>query len=237
MRSSWSWNHHTEVSAGGLIHPTYIEKQDVLKHIVTSEASLEIDYELWLRWREEAYRTFKSDIEIGYVDPDIIDLIELIFKKKNIFTISSCSGRIVIIDSWYPWQRDNSYIVFKKHEPIDYNEVLSIVKDHNPRMRFWMIASGPIFHFVTSSLHTALNLLKAVRALGFKHSGIMSIRRDGVIVEVISGTWTSFLLKEENCILVSVEMLPKIITIANEILLEGKKKLQKLKSVVERLDI
>ncbi len=187
--------------------------------------------ELWKKWREEAYNRFIQDIEIGYADHDIVDLIECIFQTDSYFTTSSCSGRITLIDALYPWLRDEAYIVFKKHTPIEVKEIESIVYTQDPLNRFWLVSSGPIIHFVANSLESAIMLIKNVRSIGFKHSGIISVDDSGIVVEVISGTWTSFLLKDRQGLVVDPSALPRIVATANAILLEGKKRLQCLKTL------
>ncbi|MEM1645138.1 MAG: hypothetical protein QXL96_04590 [Ignisphaera sp.] len=184
-----------------------------------------VDHSYWLKRREEAYRRFLEDIEIGYIDKDIVDFIKYVFTKEKIFTTSSCSGRITVIDALYPWLREESYIVFKKHEPIFVDEIMAIIQQQ-PLHRFWLISSGPIIHFVAMDLGTACKILQIARESGFKHSGIISMSVDGIVVEVVSGTWTSFLLKDGNVWVTS--NINRIIAVANEVLIEGKKRLEKL---------
>lgn len=193
-----------------------------------------VNRDIWLRHRDEAYRRFLEDIEIGYADKDIIDFIRLVFAKKNVYTTSSCSGRITIVDALYPWSRDESYVVFKKHEPVTSSEVLSIIVQQ-PMYRFWLISSGPIIHFVAADLESALKVLRIAHESGFKHSGIISLSSSGIVVEVVSGTWTSFILKDRDKVL--VKDLDGVVSIANDILIEGKKRLEKLFKAFKEVDI
>ena len=193
-----------------------------------------VNRNMWVKRREEAYRRFLEDIEIGYVDRDLIDFIKTVFTKNFVFTTSSCSGRITVVDSAYPWLRDESYVIFKKHEPITAKEVLEIISTR-PVYRFWLISSGPIIHFAAADIETANRVLKIAREAGFKHSGIISISDSGIVVEVISGTWTSFLLKDGDRVLVTD--LDTVVAIANDVLIEGKKRLDKLFKVFKEVDI
>jgi len=197
---------------------------------------LDIDDELWSRWRNEAYRRFVEDIEIGYVDPDIVPLIKLIFSKRSIFSISSCSGRVVAVDTTYPWVREDASIIFKKHSPLTLNELISII--NTPiRYRCWIIVSGPILHIVAKSLESATKVLNLARSCGFKHSGIISLRRDGIVLELISGTWTSFLVKELDTVLIDLKHAEKLLKTVNEILEEGKRRLQRLEDALKHADL
>ncbi|ADM26879.1 Protein of unknown function DUF207 [Ignisphaera aggregans DSM 17230] len=190
---------------------------------------------IWSRRREEAYRRFVEDIEIGYVDRDIIDFIELIFRKKTVFSTSSCSGRITIVDAMFPWLRDEAFIVFKKHEPISSIEIMEFITRNTPTYRFWLIVSGPIIHLNALTLESAIRILSIARESGFKHSGIISISENGIIIEIISGVWTSFLLVDRSTPIVTD--IQRIVDIANDILREGKARLQKLFNAFKELDI
>jgi len=193
-----------------------------------------VDERLWKNKREEAYNRFLEDIEIGYVDADIKELIELVFTKKNIFTTSSCSGRIVIVDALYPWLREETSIVFKKHSPVTLEDVLSIL-NQKTLYKLWLIVSGPIIHFNALNLDTAIKLLTIVKNAGFKHSGIISISNGGIVIEVVSGIWVPFLLKDgEKVIIKDLEL---IVNLANKMLYEGKARLEKLFKFLRDADI
>lgn len=198
------------------------------------ELEEQVDEKIWRIRREEAYKRFLEDVEIGYVDRDIKDLILLVFSKKNVFTTSSCSGRITVVDSTYPWQRDEAFVIFKKHEPIQLNELTSIIEQRHMH-RLWLIVSGPIIHFNAVDLTTANKLLSIARSAGFKHSGILSIGSGGIVVEVVSGIWVPFLLKDRDGYVAGD--LPRIVSIANEMLREGKQKLEKLFKFLRDADI
>ncbi len=193
-----------------------------------------VDFGEWLKRREEAYKRFVEDIEIGYVDRDIVDFVKLVFSKKRIFTSSSCSGRIVVVDSLYPWLREEAYILFKKHSPIKPSEISGIV-EKRPLYRYWLVVSGPIIHFNLLSLEDVQRILNVLRVCGFKHSGVISISSSGIVVEAVSGVWTPFLIRDGDHI--AVNDLSHIVKVANDILVEGKNRLDRLFKAFKELEI
>lgn len=193
-----------------------------------------VDLSEWQRRREEAYRRFVEDIEVGYVDRDIVDFIKLVFSKKRVFTTSSCSGRIVVVDALYPWLREGAHIIFKKHSPVTVSEIQDIVRQR-PLYRYWLVVSGPIIHFNTASLEDTQRLLNTLRESGFKHSGVISISSSGIVVEAVSGVWTPFLLRDGD--LIAVSSLQHIVGVANSILAEGKNRLERLFKAFKELEI
>jgi len=186
--------------------------------------------ELWEEWRAEAFKRFKEDILIGYADEDIVDLIEEVFRSPHCFTTSSCSGRITAIDAPYPWLREGSEVLFKKHSPMTPDELATLI--NTPVLtRLWIVVSGPILHVVTDSVDEALKLLKTVRAEGFKHSGVISMSSSGVVVEVISGVWLSLLIRDRNALLIKTSSLTYLNNLINQALGDAKKRLARLKKL------
>lgn len=195
---------------------------------------LTINLAEWYRKREEAYRRFIEDIEVGYTDRDIVDFIRLVFTKRRIFTTSSCSGRITVVDALYPWLRDEAYILFKKHSGVELSEIENTIS-RRPLYRYWLIVSGPIIHFNIASLEDVQKLLTVLRESGFKHSGVISTSSSGIVVEAVSGVWTPFLLRDGDRI--TVNNLSHIVSIANAILAEGKNRLERLFKAFKELEI
>ena len=193
---------------------------------------MKVDARIWLKRKEEAYAKLKEDLEIGYLDEDIIDVLEEIFKRNEAFTVSSCSGRIAIVDSQYPWERKDSTVLFKKHQPIALSEIIDII--NQPAVSaMWLVVVGPIIHVSTLTLREAFRILKIAREAGFKHSGILSASRKGITVELRTGIRLAVLLKVKNELVINYEKLEEIIGIANKALMLGKVRLKKLLEVLK----
>ncbi|ALU11436.1 hypothetical protein EYM_01005 [Ignicoccus islandicus DSM 13165] len=173
----------------------------------------------------------KEDIEIGYMDRDIIDLIEKFFRLPYAFTKSSCSGRIVAIDAQYPWSREGR-IIFKVHRPMEISE-LEQVLNRPITERLWINVMGPIIHAVAKDFDAAMKIIKMAREAGFKHSGILSVNEEGWVVELTTGVRANVLAKVGNEVVLDVSKLDQVLKVLNEVLLEGKKKLQLLERKIE----
>ncbi len=192
-----------------------------------------IDRKLWLRRKEELRKRLLSDLHIGYLDRDILDVLLMFFEREESFTISSCSGRVVVVDAPLPWIRRESTVIFKKHEPIEVSELEEVLKQDAVHT-LWLVVTGPIIHVSTASLKESINILRIAREAGMKHSGILSLSRRGVIVELKTGVRIAVPLKQRRILLVSTEKLRELVELANKALLEGKKKLEKLREVLTK---
>ncbi len=192
-----------------------------------------IDIDKWKERKYEFWKRLWEDLEIGYLDEDLLPLLVEFNLRPDTYTLSSCSGRIVIVDSIKPWAREKTNVIFKKHQPIKIDELMDIIKKPFVH-RLWLIVSGPIIHVSVNSLKSAINTLRLAREAGFKHSGILSINKvKGIILELLTGVKMSHLLKDPNGYEVNANNIPLLIKVANEILLDGKKMFNQLYQILK----
>lgn len=195
-----------------------------------------VDEKLWRKRREEAYKRLWEDLEIGYLDEDLLDILLEFFKRPESYTTSSCSGRIVVVDSRMPWERRDATIIFKKHSIISLEEIEGLLKQ--PVLyRLWLIASGPIIHVVALTAKEALRILRIAREAGFKHSGVMSVSKKGYLVELRTGIRLAVLLKTPKGVVLNEMGLQEAVEAVNEAIIEGKKRLNRLLEALKKHSI
>ncbi|MEM2157937.1 MAG: hypothetical protein QXO72_02835, partial [Sulfolobales archaeon] len=184
--------------------------------------------------KEIMYKRLLEDLHIGYLDEDISDLLIKIFERENAFTISSCSGRIIFVDAQLPWVRKTSTVIFKKHKPITIEEYLEAL--NKPVLyKLWVIVTGPILHISTATLKEALKLISVGRAAGFKHSGIISFRRDGIVLELKGGIGLTYIIKSGNKLLIDLNNVAEVVNTCNNVLMKGKERLNRLMEMLSKL--
>ncbi|MEM0453545.1 MAG: hypothetical protein QXO98_02675 [Sulfolobales archaeon] len=195
---------------------------------------MKVDRELWIKRKEIMYKRLLEDLHIGYLDEDISDLLIKIFERENAFTISSCSGRIIFVDAQLPWVRKTSTVIFKKHKPITIEEYLEAL--NKPVLyKLWVIVTGPILHISTATLKEALKLISVGRAAGFKHSGIISFRRDGIVLELKGGIGLTYIIKSGNKLLIDLNNVAEVVNTCNNVLMKGKERLNRLMEMLSKL--
>ena len=182
----------------------------------------------WYAYKQKAWERILRDKEIGYLDPDIFDVLEAFFKRKDTYTQSSCSGRITIVDAEFPWDRKNSSVIYKNHLGMSVEDFVATISKGKV-WNLWLIVQGPIFHVYTRTQEEAWEILKIARSAGFKHSGILTINKKGVLVELRTGIKMVHLLKQNY----TEEEIVELVNIANKVLLKGKERLRKLKIALE----
>ncbi|NPB00297.1 MAG: hypothetical protein GXO10_02885 [Crenarchaeota archaeon] len=188
--------------------------------------------------REVFYRRLIEEAEKGLVDFDIKDfLFKFNEKCREVFTTSSCSGRIILAEAPRLSLVKSSHefkFLAKWHRPVVTREILEVIDKYRPK-NAWLLVRAPIIHFSARSLDVGLKLLRIAQSVGFKHSGVISLREYGeVVVEVqaddridtpiiIDGEWV---IRREN--------IDTLIQIANEALMIGKLRLVNLIGMLER---
>lgn len=188
-----------------------------------------VDTVKWRARKEALRRRLEEDLEIGYLDKDIVDILLKLFDFEGLYTISSCSGRITLIDGHLPWWRRNSTVVFKKHHPMTVDELMKNLEMPTAD-RLWLVVSGPIIHVSAADLRSSYELLKIARDSGMKHSGILSVNREkGVIIELRTGVRLTHLLKIKDQVLIDLSKAEELVNVANEALLDGKERLERLR--------
>jgi len=189
--------------------------------------------EHWRKYKLEFWKRLWEDLEIGYLDEDLLPILIKLNIDAGFYTMSSCSGRVVFSDSKYPWSREETSIVYKKHYPISVEEAAHIL-DKPVVRRLWVNVSGPIIHVSTDRLSRAKLLLKLARKAGLKHSGILSINPSkGIIVELMSGIKMTQLLKTPYKQIVPEDRLADLVNLMNEVLIAGKHILLKLEEAIK----
>ncbi|MEM0000001.1 MAG: hypothetical protein QXH02_00510 [Desulfurococcaceae archaeon] len=189
---------------------------------------MRINLAKWKSRKEYMWRRIWEDLEIGYLDRDLLPLLVLVNTDSELYTTSSCSGRIVVMDSDYPWSRDETGIVFKAHIPVKPEELVFVYR-FEPHKRIWINVTGPIVHIYSSTMKKATQILEVARKSGFKHSGIMHLSKArGVFLELVTGIFVSQLVRTRDRVFIKYEDLEAFIKLLNAALLEGKKRLQRL---------
>lgn len=159
-------------------------------------------------------QTLKDAIEKKEADKDILPFLLEVTKIKDVFTSSSCSGRIALLSS--DVNENKKYTSFHKryHRQVSFDELLKDIADFS-KGYLWLKVEPFIFHFGVKDLTKATELLYFLRNYGLKRAAIISTKPGKVVVEATNTVFLSTLVKKDNNLLVSEEYLQEVVTIAN----------------------
>ncbi len=186
---------------------------------------------MWEQFKEERLKGYLEAKAQKKVDSDIVDLLDLINSFGSFVTLSSCSGRIAVVDLERPGDKANSDFLGKWHESVSAREVVEAAL--RSRKTAWLIQYPPILHVACRDIEAAKLLMNAANKAGFRRSGVISLRN--YVVEIASLERVELPIAERGSMLVDESYLSYVVKWANEKLLKGKEKLKKLYYALESL--
>ena len=172
----------------------------------------------------------------GEVDELVISLIDKINSFEDYFTTSSCSGRIMIIKP-SGVKKDVEWL-FSSHNEVEPELLIKKIHDfaNKSKEQLWFKIEGFILHIACRDMESADKLLKLVKKIGLKRSGIVSTSHK-VMVEIISSEILETPISKNNELMVEDNYLTFIIEEANAKLKRTHNKIKKLEDAIENLNV
>ncbi len=169
-----------------------------------------------------------------------VDCFQLFF--EDLFTTSSCSGRIVLICIPEIGAKREAKFIGKWHRAVAKEEVLEAIKS-SEKGEIWLLSQSPILHVSCRGLEKAKTLLRIAIQSGFKYSSIKAIANskdnEKVVVEIVSTERMDVPLGKDGVMFCSESYMDFILSKGNFMLERGKGKLKRfyygLKEVEENL--
>ena len=170
----------------------------------------------------------------GEVDKLVITLIEKINSFEDYFTTSSCSGRIMIIKP-SKVKKDVEWL-FSSHNKVEPELLIKKIHDfvNKSKEPLWFKIEGFILHIACRDMESADKLLKLVKKIGLKRSGIVSTSHK-IMVEIISSEILETPISKNNELMVEDNYLTFIIEEANAKLKRTHNKIKKLEDAIDNL--
>ncbi|WP_297535191.1 hypothetical protein [Thermococcus sp.] len=186
-----------------------------------------------MKAKREALVSLFTAMREGKVDEDIIDLLLLINSIRGIYTTSSCSGRIGIIEEPALGAKPLSRWLIKVHREITFEEAKEALERAREGLIF-LKSQPPIFHVVAENLEKAKRLHELGLASGFKYTTFKVIS-NRYLVEINATEYLTAPLGRDGRIMVSDEYLRFAIEIGNSMLRRSKGRLPRLMKNFEKL--
>lgn len=165
------------------------------------------------------------------VDGDILPLLRLLNSHPDIYTTSSCSGRIMVAEAARPsYSKGRGFRpVAKWHHPVPPDLVREAVAEIDDA---WLMVRGAILHVAARDAKTAYRLVEIGRETGHKHSGVIAINRSGIFVEILGEERLDIPLKRRGQPTASIEAA---VEEANKTLILAKLRLYMLAAALEKM--
>jgi len=163
---------------------------------------------------------------IGEIDLPIRDLCEKINKLSSYYTLSSCSGRVVLIKNTD--KKGPGLFSFRSHKLIDFKELKTeLEKASTKKENLIFKQESCILHVCCKTLENAEVLLSKARICGWKNSGIMT-SAGRVVLELRSTEYLALPIMNSGQVLVDDDFLKILVKESNKRLEKTWEKIQKL---------
>lgn len=190
----------------------------------------------WEKRKKRFLARIERDLSTGYLDIEMLDLIKVINNNPNMYTTSSCSGRVVLMMGSQPWKKRNSMVLGKWHNGVSYEEVSKLMKSYNKGSSLWLILQSPILHVVCRNVDLAISLVRLARNCGFRYSTIISRGDYGFLAELMGSERLDAPLTLEGKKLIGEEELKVLVDYLNSKLRSSKAKIRKLQKALTLLN-
>jgi tRNA wybutosine-synthesizing protein 3 len=168
---------------------------------------------------------------IGEIDEKIKKLCDIINKKEEYYTLSSCSGRIVLIRNID--KKKPGLFFFVSHDKIKLPELKKQLDNAEKKKESLIFKQESfILHVACKTLEDADVFLKKVQEIGMKHSGIINIGEKRIIIEVIESSQLAFPITERGKILVNDDFLKILVSESDKRLEKSWEKIEKLGKIL-----
>jgi len=132
--------------------------------------------------KKKALEKLNEAIKNREVDEPIKDFLIKINEYKNVYTTSSCAGRIIVLVD--KGNKKDSFFVGKWHDLVRAEIVWNRIVEYSKESLVWLKQEPFILHIVCKKLKDAANIIKIARDVGFKHSGIISMKKEKIVCEI-----------------------------------------------------
>jgi len=184
-----------------------------------------------MKFEQQKQKQFKKkDLsDEGKWDERISGLCKKINSKKNYYTTSSCSGRVILIKD--SEKKERGLFLFKSHDKISFEQLKKALNKIKFKGLVWFKLDSCILHVVCENVESAQKLIDKAKFAGWKRSGMMA-SRGRVVCELLSTENMSFPIMDGGGVVVDDGFLELVVKLSNEKLERIWKKIRKLEKVI-----
>ena len=184
--------------------------------------------------KSNAMKKLESALSEGLVDEDVISVINSFNSHPDIFTTSSCAGRIQLIILPDIGRKDSVQRRKTWHREVTIDDVEGAISEFEIPDNSIVIlqAQSPIFHLSCRTLELAIKLRGIVHGQGWKYSSLITGNDEKWNVEILSANRIDNLLFRKGVISPPDKgRLNFIIEESNKILVKAQARLEALEYI------
>lgn len=165
----------------------------------------------------------------GSVDEKIKKLVNRINSLEDFYTTSSCAGRVLLSAIPKSNKKNNVQYLFCSHKKIKHSDLNKTIKKL-PKDDVWLKVEPAILHVACKSIDYAKKFLNTARDIGFRRSGIISIGKSKIILELVGTEKIEAIVSKKGKLLIDKDYLKVLVK-------EGNMKLERTWKKIDKLNI
>ena len=168
------------------------------------------------------------------VDEGVIEVLNAFNSHPDIFTTSSCAGRLQLIVLPDIGRKDSVELRKTWHSPVEFQEVKDSLDNLviPPNSIVILQGQSPIFHVSCRTMELAQKFRGIVHSQGWKYSSLITGNEDKWVVEILSASRIDNLLYRDGVIdPPDDDRLKFIIEESNKILIKAQSRLEALEYI------
>ena len=168
------------------------------------------------------------------VDEGVIEVLNAFNSHPDIFTTSSCAGRLQLIVLPDIGRKNSVELRKTWHSPVEFEEVKEALDnlDIPPNSIVILQGQSPIFHVSCRTMELAQKFRGIVHSQGWKYSSLITGNEDKWVVEILSASRIDNLLFRDGVIdPPDDDRLKFIIEESNKILIKAQSRLEALEYI------
>ena len=190
--------------------------------------------------KEETLKKLSDLIREGKVDQGVLNILDLVNSHPDLYTTSSCEGRVQLIQMEKIGDKRDSNVLGKWHQGTDIQGLTEALKTWNGDGYLYLLTQSPIFHVRCRDLGSAVKLQQIGFDSGFKYSTVRSVRLykgepNTITVELLTSYRLDIPLAHEGLLYPTREYLDFLLERCNSVLGMCKEKLRLLEVELARL--
>ena len=187
----------------------------------------------YLDAKEKALQKLATATADHKVDEKILPLLTILNRVEGIYTSSSCSGRIVLLQIPRIGDKKRAEFLGIWHGTISPSEI-TLAATKATQGLLWLLAQAPILHIGVQTSQLGDLLVKTAVSSGFKNSGIKSTGKK-IVLELSSTERLDAPIGRDGRLFCEKEYLHLLTEIANEVIERSQEKLIRFEKNLKKL--
>ncbi len=152
------------------------------------------DFQLW---KKQALSKIDKSPK-GTIDEKVLSLCSTINRREDMFTLSTCSGRVIFLETMGSKKGTSFY--FSSHDIVDIEKPWKKLSEYHSKNKLYFRFEGCILHICVDSVELGHRLIVLAKECGFNTAGIISAKRK-IVVELIDDNSVIFPLFDSKVLI------------------------------------